>query len=218
MEPKKPEELKGRIDLIERLSRNGQGSSQWFEAGGLAISVLHDTVGYGHPLLAELNDALKAANYYRVQAASKNVVTLYNEGALTSPRLAIAHEIEGGLLDIAQEQVQEVERSTDPTGKCLKLAIAAFIAGAALEDALRRLCEANNIVYDTQHTSISKLQAALFQPSKGITVISSSDNKQITAWGDTRNKADHGKFNELTYSEVFAMVIGIRGFLEKHLP
>ena len=120
-------------------------------------------------MLAELNDAFKANNYYRVQAASKSIVTLYHEGALTSPRLAIAHEIEGGLLDIAQEQVQEAERSTDPLGKRLNLAIAAFIAGAALEDALRRLCEANNIVYDTQHTSISKLQTALFQPSKGIT-------------------------------------------------
>jgi len=49
-------------------------------------------------------------------------------------------------------------------------------------------------------------------------VISSSDNKQITAWGDTRNKADHGKFDDLTTAEVLAMVIGVRGFLEKHLP
>jgi hypothetical protein len=214
----KQEELKGRIDLIEKLSRNDKGSSQWLEAGGLALSVLHDTVGYGHPLLAELNAALKANNDYRVQAASRNVVTLYREGALTSPRLAIAHEIEGGLLDIAQEQVQEAEKSTDATKKQLQLAIAAFIAGAALEDALRRLCESNGIAYDVQHTSISKLQVALFQPSKQITVISSSENKHITAWGDTRNKADHGKFDELTNAEVLAMVIGVRGFLDKHLP
>jgi hypothetical protein len=216
MERKKQEEFKGIIDRIERLSED-PGSSQWLEAGGLALSVLHGTVGYGHPLLAELNEALKSNSLYRVRAAIKSVVTLYNEGALTSPRLAIAHEIEGGLLDIAQQQVQGAERSTDPTVKRIQLAIAAFIAGATLEDALRRLSDANNIAYDTQHTSISKLQAALFQPSKQITVISSSENKHVTAWGDTRNKADHGKFDEITNAEVLAMVIGVRGFLDKHL-
>jgi hypothetical protein len=160
------ENLKARIDLIERLSRPGESAS-WFEAGGLALSVLHDTFGHGHPLSAELSDALRANQHSRVQAASKNVVTLYRAGALTSPRLAIAHEIEEGLLAIAQEQVQEAERSADPT-KSLQLAIAAFIAGAALEDALRRLCEANNITYDTR--SILQFQSSKersFSPLRG---------------------------------------------------
>ena len=63
--------------------------------------------------------------------------------------------------------------------------------------------------YDAQRTSISKLQAVLFQPSKQIEVISASENKQITAWGDTRNKADHGRFSEITHTEVVAMVMGV---------
>ena len=43
--------------------------------------------------------------------------------------------------------------------------------------------DAQGIVYDTQRTSISKLQAA--QPSNQIEVIFLSENKQMTAWGDT---------------------------------
>lgn len=98
------------------------------------------------------------------------------------------------------------------------MAIAAFLAGASLEDALRRLCDAQGIAYDVGRTSISKLQLALYQPSKKIEAISVSENKQITAWGDTRNKADHGRFGEITHTEVVAMVLGVRAFLDKHLP
>ena len=101
------------------------------------------------------------------------------------------------------------------THKQLQLGIAAFLAGAALEDALRRLCDTGGISYNPQRTSISKLREALYQP---LEVISRSDNTQITAWGDTRNKADHGRFSEITHSEVLSMVIGVRGFIDKHLP
>ena len=109
------------------------------------------------------------------------------------------------------------EGNTDATHKQLQLGIAAFLAGAALEDALRRLCDASGISYP-QRTSISILQTALYQPSKQIGVISGSENKQITAWGDTRNNADHGWFDKITYAEVLSMVIGVRGFIDKHLP
>jgi hypothetical protein len=168
--------------------------------------------------MAALDGALKSADWKRAVAASRSVVTLYDEGGLRSPRLAIAHEIEADILDIAQGQVEASEKSIDSTQKQLQLAITAFMAGAALEDALRRLCDARGVVYDPQRTSISKLQAALFQPSKQIEVISTSENKQITAWGDTRNKADHGRFGDITYAEVVAMVLGVRAFIDRHLP
>jgi hypothetical protein len=165
-----------------------------------------------------LDSALKSAEWSRAVAASRGVIALYDEGALKSPRLAIAREIEGDILDIGQAQVQAAETNRDGTQKQLQLAIAAFLTGAALEDAMRRLCDARSIPYDAQRTSLSKLQAALFQPSKQVEVISTSENKQITAWGDTRNKADHGRFGEITHTEVVAMVLGARAFIERHLP
>jgi hypothetical protein len=214
--------IKARIERIRDLSgpkKPGQGQLHYFyEAASLARSVLYDTVGGSHPLMVDLDDALKSADWARAGAASRAVVTLYEEGSLRSPRLAIAHEIEADILDIAQGQVAASEKSIDTTDKQLQLAIAAFLAGASLEDVLRRLCDARGIAYDPQRTSISKLQAALFQPSKQIEVISVSENKQITAWGDTRNKADHARFGDITYTEVAAMVQGIRAFIDKHLP
>jgi hypothetical protein len=210
--------IKARIDRIRQLSDGRMGMPQLFEAAALAQTVIHDTVGGGHPLMTVLDDALKGRDPSRAMAASRSVVVLYDEGALQSPRLIIAHEIEGDILDIAQAQTQAAEISKDLAQKAVHLAIGAFLAGATIEDALRRLCDARGMAYDAQKTSISKLQAVLYQPAKQIMVISASDNKQITAWGDTRNKADHGRFSEITVAELIAMVVGVRAFIDKHFP
>jgi hypothetical protein len=210
--------IKARIERIRQLTGPEQGTIESYEAASVAQSVIHDTIGGSHPVMSALDGALHAGDVYRAMGAARAVLALYDEGALTSPRLAIAHEIEGGLLDIAQAQVEDAERGADPLQKQTALAIATFLAGSALEDALRRLCDASGLVYDAQRASISKLQAALFQPSKQIEIISVSENKQITAWGDTRNKADHGRFADLTHTEVLTIVLGVRSFIDKHLP
>jgi hypothetical protein len=208
--------IKTRIDRIRDLLKMS-GTANSYVAANLAQSVIHDTVGGGHPIMAALEDALTSSDWIRALAASTTVVTLYDEGALKSPRLTIAREIEGDILDIAQAQAEAAETSKDAVHKQVHRGIAAFLAGASLEDALRRLCDARGIVYDAQRTAISKLQAALYQPSKQIEVISQSENKHITAWGDTRNKADHGRFDEITQTEVVAMILGVRALVEKHL-
>jgi len=209
--------INARINRIRSLSVSGQGASAYFEAASLAQSVVYDTVGGSHPIMNALEDALKSADYLRAVAASKSVVVLYDEGALKSPRLAIAREIEGEILDIAQTQAEAAETSKAAAQREVHLGIAAFLAGASLEDALRRLCDARGIAYDAQRTSISKLQASLFQPSKQLEVISQSENKHITAWGDTRNKADHGRFSEITHTEVVSMILGVRSLVDRHL-
>jgi hypothetical protein len=209
---------KERINKIKHLTTREQGSNEYLEAGGLSLTILHDTVGGSHPLYAVLDNALKNKDWSGALAASRGVVTLFEQGSLKSPRLAIAHEIEGDLLDIAQGQAQAAETAKEVNQKHLQLAIAAFLAGASLEDALRRLCDAHSIAYEAGRTTISKLQAALYQPVKRIEIISASETKQITTWGDTRNKADHGRFAEITQTEVVTMLMGVRAFLDKHLP
>ncbi len=168
--------------------------------------------------LLSIRNSLKKNDWSGALAASRAVITLFDQGGLRSRRLVIAHEIEGDLLDIAQSQAQQAEKTTDPQNKQLQLAIAAFMTGTALEATLRRICDAKRIAYEVGRTTIAKLQTALYQPSRSIEVISSSENKQITAWGDTRNKADHGNFGELTQTEVVTMLMGVRAFLDKHLP
>lgn len=206
------------IGRIRNLASPGQSAQDYYQAACLAQSVLHDTLGGSHPVMVALTNAITAGDWGRAVGATRSVLALNEEGALTSPRLKIAREIESSILDVAQAQAQSAEANRDAGQRQVHLAIAAFLAGASLEDALRRLCDAQGLAYDAQRASISKLQAALYQPSKQIEVISQSENKQITAWGDTRNKADHGKFDDITHTEVVAMIMGIRSFIEKHLP
>ena len=210
--------IKERIERIRHLARDGQGSVESFEAASLAQSVIHDTVGGSHPLMSAIKRAVDSQDWARIVGVCKSVLVLYDQGALKSPRLTIAREIEADFLDIAQAQAQIAEQSKNDTKKQLHLGIAAFLAGASLEDALRRLCDENTLPYDPQRSSISKYQSCLYQPSKQVELISQSENKQITVWGDTRNKADHGKFDEITQTEVVTMIMGIRSFIDKHLP
>jgi hypothetical protein len=210
--------IPSRIVRIKSLASERAEPWQLYEAAGLAQSVVYDTAGRGHPSYRAIDEATKSGDWTRILGACNSVVVLYEQGGLASPTLRIAHEIEGDLLEIAVAQARAAEAPTDPFSKQLGLAIAAFLAGAALEDALRRLCDAAGVPYDVQRSSLSKLQGALYQPSAGIEVISVSEVKQITTWGDVRNKADHGKFSELTQTEVVTMLMGVRAFIDKHLP
>lgn len=217
MSPNDQGNIESRVLRIRHLTGDQQGTTEYWEAAALAQSVVHDTVGGAHPIMAALNGALASGDWDRARAVSRSVITLWEEGALRSPRLAIAREIEGELLDIAQAQAEAAEQTVDQSHKQVHLGIATFLAGAALEDSLRRLCDAHGRPYDPQHSSIAKLQAVLYQPSNQVEVISQSENKHITAWGDTRNKADHGRLGDITQTEVVAMVLGVRTLIEKHL-
>jgi hypothetical protein len=191
---------------------------QEYEAAGIAQSVLHDVAGGAHPLTHGVEEAVKSGDWRKLLGAIKSVIAVYDDKGLPSPRLRIAAEIEGDLLDIAEAQSRLAESVTDSPQKQVGLATAAFLAGAALEDALRRICDAKGVKYDVQRSSVAKLQAALYQPSNQVEFITQSENKQLTVWGDTRNKADHGKFGDITQTEVLAMIIGVRAFVNKHLP
>jgi hypothetical protein len=212
--------IKARVDRIRALTSPSAGTNDYYEAAFLAQSVLHDTVGRSHPISSTLDKVIASSTseWTKVLGICRSIVALHDEGALKSPRLSIARELEGEILDIAQAQAQAAELTTDRAKKQLQLAVAAFLGGASLEDALRRLCDANGATYDAQRSSIAKLQAALYQPSQQLELISQSENKQITAWGDTRNKADHGRFSDITQTEVVSLIMGTRQLIEKHFP
>jgi len=209
--------IKNRIERIRILAHEDKNTEELYEAVSIAQSVVYDTIGANHPVARALEKSLSDKDWSKAVGASRSVVTLYDLDSLKSPRLSIAAEIETDILVTAQSQIQAAESSPDQDTKTIQVAIAAFLAGSALEDALRRLCDANLIPYDVSNTSISKLQSLLYQPSNEIEVIGRSDIKHITAWGDTRNKADHGKFKDITHTEVVTMIMGIQSFVDRYL-
>jgi len=142
--------IQARADDIRRLLSESGDFLDWFEAANLSLALLNDTVVSSHPLVSSIRDALEKGDYNRALSAARAVVRLHDSNGLSNPRLEIAHEIEGDLLAIAQQQVEGAERVSDSGKKTLLLAVAAFLAGAALEDGLRRLCESSGLAYDAQ--------------------------------------------------------------------
>jgi hypothetical protein len=206
-----------RIARIQEVLNAGGAVEDFVEAGTLALAVLHDTTGTGHPLAAAIRPAVEKGDWISLTGSCRTVVTLFKDGGLQSPRLRIAHEIDADILVVAKNQLRAVEATADPAQKQMRLAIGAFLAGAALEDAMRRLCDSKGIVYDMTNTSLSKLQQTLYSPGKGVEVITPADNKNITAWGETRNNADHGHFQALSLTDVTVMTMGVEEFLNRHL-
>jgi hypothetical protein len=207
-----------RIAEIERLAAAGQDMN-FHEVCLLAATVLHDTVGDAHPLVQAFREA-KASTWgakIETAAAVRTLLLIYRQGALGNPVLRVAKDVEGEILAIAEAQVRAAGSSADTPSQQMRLAVAAFLAGAALEDALRRLCDKNSITYESDRTTLAKLQAALYSPSRNVEFITSSDTKAITSWGDTRNKAAHGHFDQLGGIEVGMMVIGVRDFIARIL-
>jgi hypothetical protein len=89
---------------------------------------------------------------------------------------------------------------------------AASLAGAVLEDTLRRLCGKHNIpLPDT--TKIDRLNADLARASAYDKLV----QKRITALADVRNNADHGHFDKFTRADVEDMLKWVRRFAADYL-
>ena len=74
---------------------------------------------------------------------------------------------------------------------------AASLAGAVLEDTLRKICDLKGINYPDK-TKIDSLNSLLAQNK----VYDKLVQKQITAYADLRNNADHGHFDKVRQEDV----------------
>ena len=109
----------------------------------------------------------------------------------------ISAEVFSDFLEMADHLVQQGYK--DP---------AASLAGAVLEDGLRRLARANELPVKSRD-DIAVLNSRLATKD----VYNLLRRKQIDSWGHIRNKADHAEFGEYQASDVSSMIAGVRGFL-----
>lgn len=89
---------------------------------------------------------------------------------------------------------------------------AASLAGAVLEDALRRL-HARHIGEWEGESKISRLNDALRKAD----VYPQPVWREIQSWADIRNNADHGCFGDVDGQQVKRMMDGIGAFIAKYL-
>lgn len=91
---------------------------------------------------------------------------------------------------------------------------AAVVVGVVLESALRRMCQARGIALGGRET-LEPLNGALGKhdpPAYNAAVF-----KQITAWGNIRNDAAHGRWDQYDSGQVKLMLDGVRNFVASHL-
>jgi hypothetical protein len=113
----------------------------------------------------------------------------------------VAAELLGDFLDQAEHLVAEGYHVP-----------AASLAGAVLEDGLRQLCLKHSIPVAAK-TSIETMNMALAKA----TVYDRLVQKQITAFADLRNNADHGHFAKVLPQDVEDMVKWVRRFSSTYL-
>ncbi len=89
---------------------------------------------------------------------------------------------------------------------------AASLAGAVLEDGLRKLASRHSVPVPDK-TTLDRLNADL----AGAGVYTKLAQKNITAYADVRNNADHGHFDKFKAEDVDAMLKWTRRFLAEHL-
>lgn len=95
---------------------------------------------------------------------------------------------------------------------------AAVLAGAVLEDALRRLCLRQNPPIKVKKPKGDyKTLNPLIEELKAVNVYNELRAKQLGSWADIRNAAAHGRFSEFTRQDVEQMLNGIEVFLADYL-
>jgi uncharacterized protein (DUF433 family) len=86
---------------------------------------------------------------------------------------------------------------------------AAIVVGSILEDCLRKVCQRNKIGVSTKDT-IDPLNVKLGNAGVYDTVL----QRRIAAIAEIRNKATHGKWDEILDKDVEEMISQVRDFLE----
>lgn len=125
----------------------------------------------------------------------------FNEGFLFEIKALISAELLADFLEQAEVLLQNGYYNP-----------AASLAGAVLEDSLRKICEKNGIPV-AEKTKIDTLNSDLAKAG----IYNKLVQKQITANADIRNNADHGHFEKFTEKDVEDMIKWIQRFESEHL-
>ncbi|NJO83690.1 MAG: DUF4145 domain-containing protein [Blastochloris sp.] len=95
---------------------------------------------------------------------------------------------------------------------------AAVLAGAILEDTLRRLCQRQSPPIDTlKPNGDKKTLDPLITDLQKANVFNKAKADQLKSWAKTRNYAAHGEFTEFNRTEVEAMIVGVKAFIADYM-
>ena len=142
--------------------------------------------------------------------------------------IGLQKDYEAGLLDDISEMVQ-AEIASDYMGQADQLlgegiagqfdhVPAAVLAGAVLEDALRRLCQRQTPPIGTlKADGTNKTLDPLIADLQKADVFNKAKADQLRSWAKIRNYAAHGEFTEFKRADVEPMITGIKAFIADYL-
>lgn len=173
-----------------------------------ALNLIRRTCGENsdhYRTLLQIAESKESANnsYYMwaclgaVEAARND----FARGLLFDIRSLVSAEVIGDFLEQAEYLCEEGYHHSSVS-----------LAGAVLEDVLRRLCEARGILVPDR-TKVDRLNAELAKAG----VYEKLVQKRITAIADLRNNADHGHFDKVPLEEARDMVKWVRRFVTEML-
>ena len=121
---------------------------------------------------------------------------------------SIRREVFFDFLDIATRFLDQVEYRPGAT-------FAGILAGATLEEYVRKLADANGIV--TTNARGEPVKAAPLNAELRVKgVYDLSEELQVRAWIELRNKTARASRDEFTADEIRLMIQGLRDFMIRH--
>jgi hypothetical protein len=197
----KSQETGERTRLLAGYAVNYEMASQWATS---CLSILGRVFGKDsdhYTRFKELGDEFETHEEVRkafgVLKAAKDD---YEKGGLFDTKALIQAEVFDDFLEQAEHLLSKTYYQP-----------AAVLAGAVLEDGLRRLCERRDISLPPRAT-IDPMNVALAKDG----AYSSLMQKKLTFLADLRNKAAHGKFSDVGENDVRDMLTQVRSFMETH--
>lgn len=181
---------------------------EYFRFRTEALNLIRRSCGEDSDHYKELRRLLESANasmnsfYFShcfgvLEAAQKD----FDAGLLFDMRALIAAELLGDLTEQAETLLTAGYHVA-----------AASLAGAVLEDVLRKLCDKHHLPLP-ESTKLDRLNADLARAS----VYDKLVQKRITAIADIRNNADHGHPDKFSKVDVEDMVKWVRSFSADYL-
>ena len=136
----------------------------------------------------------------------------YNQGMLRNITEKIETNVVADFLTQAERLLKNDKRGIHTYGP------AAVLAGAVLEDGLRRICDRQSPPISTnKRGGHPKAMGTLIDELKQSNVFNELKAKQLRAWADIRNAAAHGRFNEFERTDVAHLIPGVESFLAEYL-
>jgi hypothetical protein len=178
------------------------GDDEYFRIRTRASNLIRRICGEGSPHYREIEtiskESIKLPGVIGILEASK---ADFEGGLLFNLKSLVEAEILGDFLEQANALLSAGYHVA-----------AASLAGAVLEDTLRKICDRVKITYSAS-TKIGNLNADLTKAG----VYNLLTQKQITALADIRNNADHGHFDKFKPTDVEEMTKWIGRFASEHL-